>query len=140
MDSRIRRQIISNARRLSLSWRPRQIAKDKCKVAPALHKCSKCGNLCYEGKSEKNYQAYLEQFPNDVILFEGIKMDHIAPVIDPIAGFEGWDKFFEGLFCEEANFRGLCSVCHDKKSSQEDKIRGKSKNVYYNARKAKGKK
>lgn len=139
MNNRIKRSIISYARRLSLSWEPRKRAKDKCKVAPALHRCSKCGILCYEGQSQENYDKYLVQFPDELILFEGIKMDHIMPVVDPITGFDGWDKFFQGLFCDEMNFRGICSPCHDVKSNQEDKLRGK-KNVYFNGRKPKGKK
>lgn len=140
MNNRIKRSIISHARRLSLSWEPRKIAKDKCKVAPALHRCSKCGILCYEGQSDKNYDDYVEKFAPETILFEGIKMDHIAPVIDPVSGFSGWDKFYEALFCDEINFRGICGPCHDKKTSTEDKVR----NTYYNpknfAGKRKGKK
>ena len=82
MNSRIRRSLISYARKLSLSWEPRKRAKDKCKVDAALHRCSKCGILCYEGSSEKNYEAYLEKY-GELIRFEGIKMDHIEAVVDP---------------------------------------------------------
>jgi hypothetical protein len=136
INNRIKRSLISHARRLSLSWEPRTRAKAQCKVAPALHRCSKCGVLCYEGKSDKNYEAYVEQFSDEVVLFEGIKMDHIQPCIDPVDGFTGWDDFYKGLFCEEINYRGLCSPCHDVKSSQENQIRGK-KNVYFNPKKKK---
>lgn len=136
MNNRIKRSLISYARRLSLSWEPRKLAKDKCKVAPALHRCSKCGVLCYEGESEKNYDAYVLQYADEVVLFEGIKMDHIAPVVDPASGFEGWDIFFKGLFCDEINYRGLCSPCHDVKSSKENKVR---RNTYYNPKSLAGK-
>lgn len=119
---------------MSLSWEPRKIAKDKCKVDAALHRCSKCGILCYEGSSDKNYDAYLEKYYPETVLYEGIKLDHIQPVVDPVSGFQGWDEFFAGLFCDEINYRGLCSPCHDVKSSQENKIRGK-KNVYFKGRK-----
>lgn len=120
-----------------MSWKPRQLAKNKCKVDAALHRCSKCGVLCYEGKSEKNYEAFVEKY-QEVVLFEGIKMDHIFPCIDPRTGFEGWDEFFKALFCDEINFRGLCGPCHDLKTREEDKIRGTTKkNIYFNPRKGK---
>lgn len=136
MNSRIRRQLISYARKLSLSWEPRQQAKNECKVDSALHRCSKCGTLCYEGSSEKNYEAFVEKYSPETVLFDGIKLDHINPVVDPLVGFQDWDKFYEGLFCAKDNFRGICSLCHDKKSATENKIR----NTYYRPRRAKGKK
>lgn len=136
MNTRIRRSLISYARKLSLSWEPRTRAKELCKVAPALHRCSKCGTLCYEGSSEKNYQNYVQQYSPETVLFEGIKMDHISPVVDPTGAEEAtWENFFKNLFCDQDNFRGICDPCHDKKTSTENKIR----NTYYRPKK-KGKK
>ena len=136
MNSRIRRSLISHARRLSLSWEPRTRAKNSCKVDSALHRCTKCGTLCYEGSSDKNYEAYVEKYAPEIVLYEGIKMDHINPVVDPLEGSSTWDNFYENLFCAEDNYRGLCDPCHDTKTSQENKLR----NTYYRPRRAKGKK
>lgn len=136
MNTRIRRSLISHARRLSLSWEPRTIAKNKCKVDAALHKCTKCGVLAYEGKSDKNYEAYVQKYNSETVLYEGIKMDHIQPIVDPFEGSSTWDSFFENLFCAEDNYRGLCVLCHDLKTKAENSIR----NTYYRPRRTKGKK
>lgn len=122
MDPKTKRMVISYARRISQSWAPRNIAKDKAKIAPALHRCDKCGNMCYEGESENNYQKYLDQFPDKIILFEPIHMDHIKPVVD-INGWTTWEDFFESLFCPEDNFRALCPPCHEIKTSNENSHR-----------------
>jgi 5-methylcytosine-specific restriction endonuclease McrA len=136
VNLKIKRMIISYSRRLSMSWEPRVVAKDKAKIAPALHKCSKCGKLCYEGDSEKNYQKYVAQFPDDVVLFEPIHMDHIKPVVD-VHGWTTWEDFFEGLFCAEENFRALCSPCHDAKTALENSHRPGYKKRKNNWRKKK---
>lgn len=118
MTAKIRNMIKGYARRLSASWPPRVAAKEKLKVAPALHRCSKCGSLNYEGDSQKNFDKYVEQFSNDLVNFDGIEMDHIAPVI-PVTGWTTWDSYFDGVFCEEDNWRGLCNKCHQGKSNHE---------------------
>lgn len=118
MTGKIRNMIKGYARRLSGSWPPKQAVKEACKVAPALHKCSKCGSLNYEGDSQKNYDKYVAQFPNDTVNFDGIEIDHISPVID-ITGWTTWDNYFDSLFCDEENLRPLCNKCHLAKSSHE---------------------
>lgn len=110
------------SRRLSSSWPPRIAVKDAAKVAPALHKCAKCGSLNYEGDSQKNFDKYVLQFPNDVVNFDGIEIDHISPVIE-LSGWTNWDDYFNSLFCSEINFRPLCESCHSQKTLAENSIR-----------------
>lgn len=125
MDQRIKRQIISYARRISISWSPRVSAKNRAKVAPATYECAKCGKWCYEGTSEKNYQELCAAHPDKTIVMESIDVDHIVAVVDPVKGMESWDTFFERLFCEESNYRCLCpSPCHLEKSNSERLLRG----------------
>lgn len=135
MNNKIKRQLISYARRLSISWAPRVAAKKEAQVAPATFECAKCGNWSYEGSSEKNYQKLCEENPDKVILFAAPHMDHIVPVIDPKEGHQGWDEYYKRLFCEKINYRCLCQKCHDTKTSAEDKVR----NIYFNGKKPKRK-
>lgn len=126
MTGKIRNMIKGYARRLSSSWPPRENVKNAAKVAPALHKCSKCGSLNYEGDSQKNFEKYVKQFPNDVVNFDGIEIDHIAPVIE-ISGWTTWDAYFDSVFCSEENLRPLCSTCHQRKSNLENAHRASFK-------------
>lgn len=134
MNSRIRRSLISYARKLSLSWEPRRIVKDKAKVAPATHECSKCGNWSYGGTSDKNYEELCEQYPDKTILYATIHMDHIVPVVDPATGATSWDDFYDRLFCHQDNFRALCQKCHEDCTKDQNQ---KRKNVYFNGTKRK---
>jgi 5-methylcytosine-specific restriction endonuclease McrA len=123
VDAKTKRMIISYARRISSSWPPRRSAKEKAKVAPALHRCTKCGILCYEGESVKTFQKYLSQYGTDnKVLFDGIEMDHISPVVQ-IGGWTSWDDYFKSLFCDEDNFRALCPPCHSDKTDRENSHR-----------------
>lgn len=115
----MKKMIISYARRLSGSWEPKQNAKKKAQIAPALHRCDKCGSYNYEGDSQKNFDKYVKQFPNNLVNFKGIQLDHIQPVVQ-ISGWTSWDHFFESLFCEEDNYRALCVSCHDAKTRNEN--------------------
>lgn len=132
MNDKIKRMIIGYARRLSSSWEPRQNAKRKAKIAPALHRCSKCGSLNYEGDSQKTFDKYVQEYPNDKVNFDGIEMDHVIPVVK-VTGWTTWEDFFSSLFCDEDNYRALCHSCHIKKSSNENSHR-------HRHNKAKGKK
>jgi hypothetical protein len=110
------------ARRLSSSWPPMLEAKEKLKVAPALHRCSKCDSYNYEGDSHKNYDKYVLQFSDKVVNFDGIEMDHISPIV-PVTGWTTWDNFFDNTFCDEINYRGLCNSCHAVKTKNENSHR-----------------
>lgn len=112
-------------RKISKWYPPRIAAKTKCKVDEALYKCSKCGTFCYEGKSQKNYDKYVEKYPDNIILFEPPQLDHILAVIDPLVGYSGLDSYAERLFVPEEYWRCLCSNCHGKKTLHENKVRTK---------------
>lgn len=58
-----------------------------------------------------------------------VKIDHIAPVVDPNKGFTTWDEFIKRLFVEADNLQVLCKECHDHKSKDEKELRknGKAK-------------
>jgi 5-methylcytosine-specific restriction endonuclease McrA len=119
-------RIISAARRLSLGWKPRVVAKNKAKVDKALFKCSKCGSLCYDGKSKDSYANLKAKYPNNNVLFSPPHMDHIIPVVE-VTGWTTWDDFFQSLFCGEENFRCLCQPCHSHKTELENHNRKVSK-------------
>lgn len=126
MNSKMKKMIVSYARRLSGSWEPKQNAKRKVKIAPALHRCDKCGSLNYEGESQKTYDKYVSEFPNDKVNFDGIELDHIQPVVQ-ISGWSTWDQFFESLFCDEDGYRALCNFCHQRKTQTENSFRASYK-------------
>lgn len=123
MDAKTRNKIISSARRLSLGWKPRLRAKRKCKVDKALYRCEKCGELVYEGESEKKFKEYKVKYKLETVKMQAFHMDHIKPVVE-VCGWTTWDDFFNSLFCDEDNFRGLCSdPCHREKTNLENVIR-----------------
>lgn len=126
MNAKIKRMIIGYARKLHGSWEPKRNAKKRAQVAPALHQCSKCGSLNYEGDSQKNFDKYVAEFPDKQVNFKPIEMDHISPVVS-VTGWTSWDDFFASLYCDEDNYRPLCNDCHKKKSSNENKYRRDAK-------------
>lgn len=52
-----------------------------------------------------------------------MQADHIDPVVDPAAGFQGWDVFIMRLFVEESGFRAVCKACHHKITQEQRKAR-----------------
>lgn len=52
-----------------------------------------------------------------------VEVDHIIPVVDPSVGFVSWDEFISRLFCKKENLQVLCETCHDKKTSEERKVK-----------------
>ena len=125
MDNRFRGRIISHLRKLTWSWKPYNVVKNKAKVDKATYKCVKCEKYCYTGKSEKSLTELKVKYKMKTVVMDAIFIDHINPVIDPELGFENWDTFVERLFCPEDNLQPLCRVCHDKKSKKENKVRRK---------------
>ena len=123
MDSKTKQKIIQACRKIS-RWNPaRQNVKKACKLDKALFQCSKCGNLCYEGKSSKTFKEYQAKYAPLEVRQEFLDIDHISTVV-PLTGWDSWDGFIERLFCGEENLRGLCStVCHAKKTKAEKSIR-----------------
>lgn len=63
-----------------------------------------------------------KSFPN-----KEVQVDHINPVVDPVAGFQGWDVYIDRMYCAVENLQVLCRSCHKKKSTQERKERSFAK-------------
>jgi len=93
-------------RSASFRWKPRGEALKLARVERGKYLCKMCGDLFG---------------PKEIIL------DHIEPVVDPKAGFTGFDSFIERLFCDVEGFQVLCKVCSDIKTEVEDKMRMQSK-------------
>ena len=89
-------------RRASLRWPARSEALRRGRVDRGLYRCAIC----------------LQDFKQ-----RDVAVDHIKPVISLTEGFTTWDTFIERLFCEPEHMQVLCHVCHDSKSSIEDKVR-----------------
>lgn len=52
-----------------------------------------------------------------------VRMDHIAPVVDPKQGWKGFDSYIERLYVEVAGWQRLCNVHHKIKTKEESAIR-----------------
>lgn len=128
MEAKWRGRIISALRRLTFSYPPRNVAKAKQKIGPAIYTCIKCNTCIYEGTSNKNFEKLKIDYPG---LIKGkLHMDHLDPCI-PLAGFKSdyfdWTTFINNMFCEESNFQGICSSCHKDKTDKEKKRRSEYK-------------
>jgi 5-methylcytosine-specific restriction endonuclease McrA len=53
-------------------------------------------------------------------------MDHIKPVVS-MDGFKDIWEWADNLFCDKSNWQRLCSVCHEKKTTEENAERNKNK-------------
>lgn len=111
-EARHRSFIISLLRAGSMKWRPQHEAIKKAFVRKGpnprtgkpcnLCRCQGCGELFAQGE---------------------LKADHRDPVVDPAVGFVDWNTYIARLFVEVDAYDALCSVCHDKKTAQENSIR-----------------
>lgn len=54
---------------------------------------------------------------------EEVRVDHIAPVVCPLTGFQDWDVYVTRLFCESSKLQVLCEACHDVKTAREKAVR-----------------
>ena len=134
MDRKTHNRLIQAARRISMGWKPRVSAKQRCKVDKALYQCELCNYYVYEGKSPVTYDYYLQLY-GDRVMFDNFHMDHKNPVV-PVEGlgtFENynWNVHYKRLFCSDENWQGICKTCHEIKSKGENKqrklIKGKKK-------------
>ena len=123
MDSKTKSRLISAARKIS-RWHPeRTKVKKAAQVDKALFECSKCGTYCYEGSSGLSYITYQQKYPDKSIVMEYCAIDHIKPVVDPKLGWQGWDIYYERMFCKASNLQAICSTCHTEKTNKEKEIR-----------------
>lgn len=89
------RSVLRNA---SLKWPGRYLADRNASVGWGQKRCANC---------KKIIQARIR------------KLDHIAPVVDPVVGFQSWDVFIHRLLAYPEGWQVLCPTCHDKKTAEE---------------------
>lgn len=119
MNSSKKSFTIASLRRASYRWPARSQAANAAKVSRGVYTC----NMCKQETRNK-----------DKIV------DHIAPVVDPVKGFIGFDDYVDRLFCDADGFQVLCKTCHAIKTKQENDLRKETKNVFYNRSKNERKK
>lgn len=89
-------------RRASYRWGPRSEVFKAARVSRGVYQCAKCAN--HVGRKL-------------------IKMDHIAPVVDPKRGWQGWDEYVLRMFPPVNGFQALCKDCHSVKTKKENEVR-----------------
>ena len=94
--------LVWQLRRISYKWPPRNEALRCARVERGKYLCAKCRKI-YGNKQ--------------------ISLDHIEPVVDPKAGWAGFEEYIGRLFCAVEGFQVLCSGCHDRKTKREKEIR-----------------
>lgn len=58
-----------------------------------------------------------------------IEIDHIQAVGPAPKGFEGWDSYYQRLFCPIENLQATCTVCHKSKTKKDrEKMRQEKAN------------
>lgn len=107
--ARFRGFITGALRNASNRWAPKYETRKLAHKARASYECAGYGR----GKH----------------LVTKVTIDHVTPVIDPIAGFTTWDEFIDRLFCEKDNLQALCLECHKRKTKDERSIRTNSAGV-----------
>lgn len=107
--------IIHQLRRLSLKWPLRIKAVNRTKKTYFI-KSSK-------GTDVKRVSFTCETCGKTDLKSSEKQLDHKIPVIDPQVGFVDYNTFIERLFCDEDNFKTICLLCHQKKSSTEGEQR-----------------
>jgi hypothetical protein len=120
----LRGRIIASLRKLTYSWTPRNEVRKRARVAPGVYQCESCAKLCYEGKSEKNFNKYKEQFKDRELVQEVPEVDHIETVFPLVSGWVfSYDEYIARLFVEEDKMQLLCKACHKEKTKGEEEIR-----------------
>ena len=110
-------KIKKHLRRLSYQRKEYTEAKNRAKVGPAIFKCEQCGQLMYDGNSQKSFDKNKEIYDN--LIWETPDLDHNPPVVEPKRGFVTWDEYLDRLFCSPDNLTVLCKACHKGVSREE---------------------
>lgn len=94
--------LFAGLRRLSRFYPVKNEALRLARKSPGNYECAECKKL---------------------FKIADVKVDHIAPVIDPKVGFVDWNTYIDRLFCPLSNLQCLCDWCHKIKSAAEVKVR-----------------
>lgn len=94
--------LINQLRSLSRDWPPKERAITSARRGPGKYECAGCRALFERHK---------------------LKADHIDPVVDPEAGWQGKGTYAERLFVDEAGWQALCAPCHQTKTNAENTTR-----------------
>ena len=93
-------------------WPPKYETLNNAKTEKKINEAT--GRLAQHYRCEMCQQEFTQK---------DMQVDHISPVVDPLKGFESWDKFIDRLFCEANNLQAICKSCHKEKTKQEKAIR-----------------
>jgi len=74
-------------------------------------------------KTGRRIKQYRCNLCKELFMQKELKVDHIDPVVCPLAGWVSWDVYISRLFCELDNLQAICTTCHDAKSAKERVIR-----------------
>lgn len=114
-------RIKKHLRRLSYQRPEYSKAKNRAKVDITVYKCEECGQLMYDGKSQKSFDKKLLNYPS--LIWQTPELDHDKSVVEPKRGFASWDDYLDRLFCAPEDLTVMCKKCHKKESDKETKIR-----------------
>lgn len=95
-------------------WGPIHKVKKKASIKRGWYRCA--GYKCKAHKVEASVKVGVKRVNN-------IHVDHISPVVEPVAGFVSWDEYVKRMFVEEEGLQILCKSCHDLKTKDERKLR-----------------
>lgn len=124
------KKIFKAFRKLTYTWPPRNTVKKRQKRGAALYECSLCGIYVYEGNKELSETGYIELYGDNVVHEKRVNMDHINPVVDPIAGpTKDLTELALRFFPEENGWQLLCFFCNYMKThALENTLRREIKN------------
>lgn len=116
MDKKKKTFVINTLRRASYRWPSRWEAEKRSKIGRNHYKCE--NPACVHEGPKKDFA-----------------MDHVLPVVDPVAGFTTFDEYIDRMFPTDASgWQRLCKdTCHKEKTEKENgdrkEIRAKKKKV-----------
>lgn len=104
MDNKKKNFAVQTLRRASYRWPGRYNALKEAKIGRNQYICK----MCPEGTIHPKKM---------------IQLDHVQPVVDPIAGWQGFDSFIDRLLCETTGYQVLCKPHHEIKTKIENEFR-----------------
>lgn len=103
ISPRIKKFLIPILRRSWLRWTARQNVIKAARVERGSYQCNICKQVGF-----KRQQLHI---------------DHISPVVDIEDGFTTLDEYVSRLYVNEDQLQAVCHLCHEIKTSVENKMR-----------------